>query len=138
VHVVIVDLLSEGCRSGRTGVHVKSNKGERALVAVTVRADESALTKSHVRLERKRCGCARDGVGSHAAAADVRQTNKSVEVRDLRRIVDVDQGEGGIQRIVVDEDPEGSKSPDTPRNRIGQGTTAPFALIVVSMSRLWR
>lgn len=132
-----MDLFSELGRSGRTGVQVKSNKGKRAFMVVTVCPDELALTEAHVRLERKTCGCARDGVCSHAAAADVRQTNKSVEVCDLRRIVEVRQRDGGIQRIVVDEDPEGSKSLHAPRNWIGPVALGVVpVLIVIGMSRL--
>ena len=36
VHVVVMDLLSENCRSDRTGVQVKSNKGERALMLAAI------------------------------------------------------------------------------------------------------
>ena len=52
MHVVVMNLLGEHCRSGRTGVQIKSNKGERTLVLLAVRTDELALAEAHVRLVR--------------------------------------------------------------------------------------
>lgn len=72
VHVVIVNLISKLGRSSRTGVQVKSNKGERALMAAAVRTDESALAEAHIGLECQRRRSARRGVCSRPAAADVR------------------------------------------------------------------
>ena len=69
--VVIMNLFGECGRSNRTGVEVKSNKGERALMLLTIRSNESALTETHVGLERQPHGCARRGVPSGPAAADV-------------------------------------------------------------------
>ena len=87
VHVVIVDLLGEIGRSSRTGEDIESNKSKRALVLAAVCANELAFAESHVCLVSQGCGNAGAGVSSGPAAADVRQTNKSVEVCDLRRIV---------------------------------------------------
>ena len=53
VRVVVVNLLSEVGRSNRTGVQVKSNKGERAFMQAAVRTDEFALTEPHVGLGRQ-------------------------------------------------------------------------------------
>lgn len=87
VYVEIVDLFGEVGRSGRTGVQVKSNKSIRALMAATVRTDELALSKAHVRLERQRRH--RAAVSSGPAAANVRETHEPVEVTNLRRIADI-------------------------------------------------
>ena len=38
MHVVVVNLLKQAGRSNRTGIDVKSNKGERASVLLAVRA----------------------------------------------------------------------------------------------------
>jgi hypothetical protein len=51
VYVVVVDLLREIGRSNRTGVQIKSNKGQRALMRLAVRTNKLALTKAHVGLE---------------------------------------------------------------------------------------
>ena len=83
VYVVIVDLFGEECRSNRTGIQVKSNKGERAHMGATVRTHELALTKAHVRLERQRGSRARGCVCSGPAAANVGQTDEPIEVSDL-------------------------------------------------------
>ena len=88
MHVVVVDLVINAkgaCRSNRTGVAVKSNKGERASMLLAVRADELALTKPHVRLERQPVP------GAHVCSATsyVRQAHEPVEIRDLRLIVDI-------------------------------------------------
>jgi hypothetical protein len=68
VHVVVVDLCGQ---SNRTGVQIKSNKDERATMALAVRSDECALTETHVRLERHARGGTARGVGSGAAATNV-------------------------------------------------------------------
>src|ERR1700730_8549754 len=93
MHVEVVDLLRDVGRSGRTGVEVESNKGEGALMLVAVRPDELALTEPHVRPEGERRGRAGHRVYPGATAVDVRQTDKPVEVGNLRRIVDI--GERG-------------------------------------------
>src|SRR5260370_29444115 len=85
VNVVVVDLFGDVGRSGRTGVEVKSNKGESALMMATVGADELTLTEAHVRPEGERHGAAGHGVCSGPAPADVRQTHKPVEGCNLRR-----------------------------------------------------
>lgn len=71
MHVVIVDLLNQFGRSNRTGVQIKSNKGERALMLPAVGTDEPALAKSHVGLERQPRGGARHGVRPCSAATDM-------------------------------------------------------------------
>jgi len=53
VDVVVVDLCINAGRSHRTGVQIKSNKGECASVVATVRADELALAEAHIGLERQ-------------------------------------------------------------------------------------
>jgi hypothetical protein len=95
VQVEIVDLFREVGRSGRTGVQVKSNKGERALMAAAVRTDELALGEAHVRLERQRHGT-RTCACSSPGAANMRETDEPVEVSDLRRVVDVGKRDSGI------------------------------------------
>src|SRR2546421_444677 len=72
VHVVVVNLLGETGRSNRTGIHVKSNKGERASVLLAVRTDEFALTETHIGLERQPRGGARRGICSCPAATRMR------------------------------------------------------------------
>jgi hypothetical protein len=83
VHVVVVNLFGEASRSGRTGVEIKSNESEGALLQVTVGTDELALTKSHVGLVGQRSGNSCVGVGAGPAAADVRQADETVEICDL-------------------------------------------------------
>lgn len=94
VHVVVVNLVSELGRSGRTGVQVKSNEGERASMLSVVRTDEFALTETHVSLERQPHGGVFHRVCSYPAAADMRQSHEPVEVRDLRRVADIGQWRG--------------------------------------------
>ena len=48
VHVEVVNLLREVGRSSRTGVQVKSNKGECTPMGLTVSTYEFALNKAHV------------------------------------------------------------------------------------------
>ena len=69
VHVEVVNLLGKVCRSNRTGIQVESNEGERTPMGATVRTDELALAKAHVRLIREwHCGAC-SGVRSGPAAA---------------------------------------------------------------------
>ena len=96
VHVIVMDLLSEGGRSNRTGVQVKSNKGERGFMFATIDADEFALAKPHVCLKRERRTGSTHCVSSGSAAADVCKPYETVEVRNLRGIVDICQRCGGI------------------------------------------
>jgi hypothetical protein len=72
VNVVIVNLRREReiGRSSRSGVQVQSNKGERASVLSTVRADEFALTETHIGTEAELHRAVR--VCSCSAAVDVR------------------------------------------------------------------
>ena len=83
VHVEVVNLLGKVGRSDRTGVQVKSDKSESALVVPSIGADELALAETHVRLE----GQLRRGVGesirSGSATANVCQSDESVEIGDL-------------------------------------------------------
>src|ERR1700676_249951 len=83
MHVEVVNLLRDVGRSGRTGVEVESNKGKGAVMTAAVRTDELTLTEAHVRAESERCGDAGRGVCAGPTAADVRQTDKSVEVCNL-------------------------------------------------------
>jgi hypothetical protein len=78
-----MNLLREIGRSSRTGVEVKSNKGERTPVGTTVDTDELALAEAHVRSVRKRRGDACGSVRSGPATLDVGQTYEPVEVCDL-------------------------------------------------------
>jgi hypothetical protein len=133
VHVVVVDLLSEDCRSDRTGVQVKSNKGERALMLAAIGTDEVALAEAHVRPERERLLRSGHRVGSGAAAVDVCQSDKSLEVRDLRRVAEAGKGEGGVQRMVVDEDAKRSQRRATTGDRVGLAII--FVIFAVGMSR---
>jgi len=61
VQVVVVNLLREGCRSGRTGVEVKSNESEGATALLAVDVDKLALPKAHVVISRRRSIEARCG-----------------------------------------------------------------------------
>src|SRR5580765_7404502 len=106
VHVVVVDLLRDVGRSGRTGVEVKSNKGESALMMATVGADKLTLTEAHVRPEGERRGDAGHGVCSGSATADVRQTHEPVEVCNLRWVADICERGRGVQRVMVDKNPK--------------------------------
>jgi hypothetical protein len=83
VHVVIMNLGNQTGRSNRTGIHVKSNECERALMLTAVRADKPALTEAHVGLKRQPRRDASRGVGSCSPAANVRQSNEPVEIGDL-------------------------------------------------------
>jgi hypothetical protein len=81
VHVVVVDLLGEFARSDRTGVQVKSDKGEREPIVAAVGADVLALTEPHVRLVRQRRSSAGDSVcSSPPPRMCVRPTNPSKSV----------------------------------------------------------
>ena len=131
VYVVVVNLFREVCRSNRTGVQVKSNEGERASVLAAVRADESASTEPHVRLECQRRRGACRSVCSGPAATDVGQTHEPLEVCDLRRIADIGEGRARLQRVVVDENSEGFKSRDAARNRVGTDAFGGFAVVIV-------
>src|SRR6185437_15653934 len=122
VHIEIVNLFRKCGRSSRTGVHIKSNKGECAVVASAVSADKFSLTESHVRLVRQRRSSSCGGVEPSSAATNVGQTDEPVEVRYLRRIADVRQCHGRVQWIVVDEDRERFEWCDTSRNRIKEVT----------------
>src|ERR1700730_5905304 len=106
VHVEFVNLLGKVCRSNRTGVQVESNKGERTPMGASVRTDELALAKAHVRLIREwHCGAC-SSVRSGPAAADVRQTHDPVEVVDLRWVANARHRHAGSQRVMVDNNPE--------------------------------
>ena len=83
VYVEVVNLFGEFGRSSRTGIHVKSNKGEGAFVEPTVTTDELALAETHVRLVSQRGSLSGFGVGSGAAPANVRQSNEAVEISYL-------------------------------------------------------
>lgn len=105
-----------------------------------VRADESALTETHVGLERQRRHGARS-VRSHAAAADVCESDEPVEIGDLRWVADTChcQPVGGTQRIMVNENSERLKSVDAPRNRIRPDARGLFtvAMVIVGVDQLW-
>jgi hypothetical protein len=131
VNVVVVNLCRKICRSDRTGVDVQSDKAECALVPMPIRADELALAEAHVRLVRHRRGLARDCVYRGPAAADMRHTHESVEVRDLRRIADAGQRVGGVQWVVMDEDAERSEWRNATRNRVWAAT-----VVIVGTGRI--
>jgi len=137
VHVVVVNLLRQGGRSDRTGIQVKSNKGERTPMLAPVDSDELALDEPHVRLVRQRhCG---SGAGTGPASSDVRQTHEPVEVGDLRWVTNVGQCHSWIKRIMVDGDSEGLEWHDASGNWLEQRASAPPAIVipVVSISRVW-
>lgn len=48
VQVVIMNLVCEIGRSGRTGVEVQSDKGERPRNRATANGDEIAFTETHI------------------------------------------------------------------------------------------
>ena len=96
VYVVIVNLGNEAGRSNRTGVQIKSNECERTLMLSSVRTDEPSLAEAHVRLKGQARHGASRGVRSCSAAADVRKSHKPIEIRYLRRIVDISQRRAGI------------------------------------------
>jgi hypothetical protein len=83
VHVVVMNLLRQGSRSDRTGIQVKSNKGERAPVFAPVDPNELALAEPHVRLVGQGHWGTCVGVLTGSASSDVRQTHEPVEVGDL-------------------------------------------------------
>lgn len=140
MNVVIVDLVRKIGRSSRIGVDVESNKGERALMAMAVRADESAFAEAHVCLICHGRADTRERVRSGPASANMRQTHETVEVCNLRRIIDHIQRFGGIQRVVVNEDSERGKWRYASRNRIGLSVFAMLLVIIVAMGihRRWR
>ena len=135
MHVVIMDLVRECSRSSRIGVDVKSNKGERALMLVSVRPHERPLAEAHVRLVRQGSGNAGGSVRSCAASADVRQAHEPVEVVDLGWVVDIAQGRAGLQRVMVNEDPKGSEGSQAPGNRSDQAAGATACVIVAASER---
>lgn len=106
----------------------------------TVNADEVALAKAHIRLVRKWRGDTRGSVGSGPAATDVRQTNQPIEVCDLRRIVNVCQRVGGIQRVVMDGDSERIEWYYTARNWLESGASALATVVIfrVGVDRVWK
>jgi hypothetical protein len=132
-----VYLRREGCRSNRTGVQVKSNKGERALVAAAVHADELAFAEAHVRLVRQSHG-ARGGRAC-AAAANMSEANESVEVCDLRRVADIGHRVSGIQRVMVDGYAKGLEWDNASRDRSCKGAAARFGavIVVIGKCRAW-
>ena len=71
MYVVVVNLRRERGRSNRTGVKVKSNKSESALMLLAVRAEELSLAEAHVCLERQPARGASRCVCSSPAAPDV-------------------------------------------------------------------
>jgi len=91
MHVEIVGLLREIGRSHRTGVQIKSNKRERAIMRATVDSNKLALAKAHIRLVGKSCHSTFAGVRSGPSAPDVRQPHEAVEVRYLRWVAYVCQ-----------------------------------------------
>ncbi len=129
MRVVVVNLLNETGRSNRTGVQIKSNKGERGMMLLSVRTDKSSLTEPHVSLKGQRSSGASHRVCSCPAAANVCQTYESIEVCDLRRIVDVRQRVCGIQRIVVNKDSVGLECGDAPRNWIRADARGGFLVV---------
>ena len=102
MHVEVVDLFGEVGRSDWTGIQVESNKGKGAFMKAAVRADELTLAKAHVRPEGELRGCA-CCVCSCSCAMDVRQSDEPVEIGNLRRIVDICQRYGRIERVMVNE-----------------------------------
>ena len=62
---------------------IDSNKRKSAWVNFPVRATEHALHESHVRIEeRQTCHLARFGIGLRHHAADVRQSDRGIEICD--------------------------------------------------------
>ena len=83
MYVVVVNLLNQTGRSNWTGVQVKSNKGERAVMLLAVRANKGSLTEPHVSLKGQRSSRASQRVCSCPAPANVRQSYESIEICDL-------------------------------------------------------
>jgi hypothetical protein len=67
-----MDLVKKAGRSSRIGVDIESNKGERALMPVSICSHELPFAEAHVRLVGKGSSQAGGSVRSHAATADVR------------------------------------------------------------------
>jgi hypothetical protein len=126
VHVEVMNLA---CQSNRTGVQVKSNEGEGTAALVTVYVDELALPKAHVCLVGERHG-GTHRVRSSSLTSDVRKTHKPVEVCNLRRVVNFCQRNEGIQRVVVDDGPEGVEWCATPGNWLEPGALAPLSVFI--------
>lgn len=83
---VVVDLLGDIGRSGRTGVDVQSNEHERSVVLFAVLADVHALHGAHVGSKRKRAGRILPWEGDahpSAAASDHRSEDQTIEVPDF-------------------------------------------------------
>src|SRR5712692_676607 len=91
--VVVVNLVGQ---SDRTGIQVKSNKGERASVLLAVRTDEFSLAEIHIGLERQWRGGTRRGVCSRPAPDDVRQSREAIEISNLRGVADIGQRGAGM------------------------------------------
>jgi hypothetical protein len=72
-------LLGQVRRSDRTGVDVKSNKDERAVMVIAVFTDVLTLHESHVCAIRQLLG----ETGARASASNLCVTDHTVEVGDL-------------------------------------------------------
>ena len=83
VYVVIVDLEWETGRSSRTGVQVKSNESEGAVMLPPVSSNELALTEAHVGLIAKRHGFISHRVGSRSASTNVGEPDEAIEIGNL-------------------------------------------------------
>lgn len=88
MHIEVVNLLAENRRSDRTGIQVKSNEGEGALMVTSISGNKLALAKTHVRLIRQRHRNACSGVGSGPAPANMCQSDVSIEVSNLGWIIE--------------------------------------------------
>ena len=124
MHVIVMNLLDEHCRSGRTGIQVKSNKGERPPVLPAVRTNELALTEAHVCLVRQRRGDTPSGLCSRPASADMCQTHEPVEVCDLRRSLILASATVGLSGLSWMKTPNGLNGARPPGIGLSNGPSA--------------
>src|SRR5581483_338980 len=106
-----MDLLIQVCRSDRTGINIKSDEDERAVMVIAIFAHILTLHESHVGAERERPSEPRSG----APATDLRVSDDSVKVGNFGWIIDESQRcRNTWQRIMMDEN---AKRGRAPRNR---------------------
>src|ERR1043166_5203475 len=106
-----MDLLIQICRSDRTGIDVKSDEDERAVMVIAIFAHILTLHESHVGAERDRPSEPRSG----AHATDLRVSDDAVKVGNFGWITDESQRcRNTWQRIMMHENAKGRRAP---RNR---------------------
>src|SRR5438128_2828019 len=118
-------------RAQRARDTVESYEGERPFVHSPIRGEESSGHEPHVRMKYIRSGCAGSGIRTHSAQVEIRLTDKTVEIKDRRRVATIgfDVGVlvvGGRKRSIgMTRKEKVSSAPGVEmRNRIRRATRA--------------